>query len=200
MRLSDLLSTHTHQVFLINTLGDFHIWRPNRGGSLNIPNLRTNSTACGHRMAHRKWKEMKQQPCTAEPGNMLGSCLLSFHFLLAILRPQAVLICCSWVWLQSLSYRWVGLPYKMFGRSSSVFEGQKCQGWLKLKQTRAEHDIFDRITNMPQSEKCPLAAQLSIKVPSPMTDITIVMAWTYTIWGFAKEWYVVQWLSLNISP
>ena len=26
------------------------------------------------RMAHRKWKETKQQPGTAEPGSMLGCC------------------------------------------------------------------------------------------------------------------------------
>ena len=35
-------------------------------------------------MAHRKWKEIKQQPGTAGPGNMLGCCLLSFHFLWVI--------------------------------------------------------------------------------------------------------------------
>ena len=40
-------------------------------------------------MAHRKWKEIKQQPGTAGSGNMLGCCLLSFHFLWAIhpIRP-----------------------------------------------------------------------------------------------------------------
>ena len=32
-------------------------------------------------MAHRKWKETKQLPCTAGPGNMLGCCLISFHFM-----------------------------------------------------------------------------------------------------------------------
>ena len=40
-------------------------------------------------MAHRKWKEAKQLPGTAGLGNMLGCCLISFHFLLAIhpIRP-----------------------------------------------------------------------------------------------------------------
>ena len=33
------------------------------------------------RMARRIWTEIKQQPGTAGPGNMLGSCLVSFHFL-----------------------------------------------------------------------------------------------------------------------
>ena len=47
-------------------------------------------TACGHRMAHRKWKETKLQPGTAVPGNMLGCSLVSFHFLWAILCPQGV--------------------------------------------------------------------------------------------------------------
>ena len=44
--------------------------------------------------AHRKWKETKQQPGTAGPGNMLGCCLLSFHFLWAIhpIRPVHVLL------------------------------------------------------------------------------------------------------------
>ena len=41
------------------------------------------STACGHRIALRK--ETKQEPGTAEPGNRLGCCLISFHFLWAIL-------------------------------------------------------------------------------------------------------------------
>ena len=35
-------------------------------------------------MAHRKWKEVKQLPGTAVTGNMLGCCLISFHFLWAI--------------------------------------------------------------------------------------------------------------------
>ena len=47
-------------------------------------------TACGHRMAHRKWKETKLQPGTAGPGNMLGCCLVSFHFLWAILSTSTV--------------------------------------------------------------------------------------------------------------
>ena len=48
------------------------------------------NTACGHRMAHRKWKETKLQPGTAGTGNMLGCCLVSLHFLRYILYPQAV--------------------------------------------------------------------------------------------------------------
>ena len=52
------------------------------------------STACGHRMAHRKWKDTKLQPGTAGPGNMIGCCLFSFHILWAILCPQAVLSSC----------------------------------------------------------------------------------------------------------
>ena len=40
-------------------------------------------------MAHRKWKEAKQLPGTAGPGNILGCCLISFHLLWAIhpIRP-----------------------------------------------------------------------------------------------------------------
>ena len=40
-------------------------------------------------IAHRKWKETKQHPGTAGPGNMLGCCLIFSHFLWAIhpIRP-----------------------------------------------------------------------------------------------------------------
>ena len=54
--------------------------------------LRDTYTACGHRIAHRKWKETKQDPGTAGPGNRLGCCLIYLHFLWAILCPQAVLV------------------------------------------------------------------------------------------------------------
>ena len=52
--------------------------------------LLARSTACGHKMAHRIWIETKLQPGTAGTGNMLGGCLVSFHFWWAILCPQAV--------------------------------------------------------------------------------------------------------------
>ena len=43
-------------------------------------------------MAHRKWKEAKQLPSTAGPGNMLGCCLIYFHFLWAIHPIRPVLL------------------------------------------------------------------------------------------------------------
>ena len=48
------------------------------------------NTACGHRIAHRKWKETKQQPSMLPGPAVPGCSLVSFHFLLAILCPQAV--------------------------------------------------------------------------------------------------------------
>ena len=47
-------------------------------------------TACGHRMADRKWKEGKQQPSMLLGSAVPGSSLVSFYFLWAILCPQAV--------------------------------------------------------------------------------------------------------------
>ena len=44
------------------------------------------------RMAHRIWKETKQEPGTAGPGNMLGCCLNYFNFLCAILSTSTVQI------------------------------------------------------------------------------------------------------------
>ena len=49
--------------------------------------------ACSYtvlRMAHRIRKETKQQPGTAGPGNMIGCCLVPFHFLCAILSTITV--------------------------------------------------------------------------------------------------------------
>ena len=48
------------------------------------------STACGHKMAQRKWKEAKQLPSMLPGPAVPGCCLVSFHFLLAILCLQAV--------------------------------------------------------------------------------------------------------------
>ena len=59
-------------------------------------------------ISHRKWKETKQLPGTARPGNMLGCCLISFHFmwvihssssnLLNILTPLPPLLCGRHIW------------------------------------------------------------------------------------------------------
>ena len=49
-------------------------------------------TVCGDRMAHRKWKETKQQTSMLPGPAVPGCCLVSFHFLWAILCPQAVLV------------------------------------------------------------------------------------------------------------
>ena len=50
------------------------------------------STVCGHRMAHRKWKETKKHPSML-PGPAVPGCyFISFHFLWAILWPHPVLV------------------------------------------------------------------------------------------------------------
>ena len=43
------------------------------------------------RLPHRKWKQIKQQPGTAGPGNMLGCCLICFHFMWGKLSTRTVL-------------------------------------------------------------------------------------------------------------
>ena len=47
-------------------------------------------TALVLRMAHRKWKEIKQQPSMLPGPAVPGSCLVSFHFLWAILSTSTV--------------------------------------------------------------------------------------------------------------
>ena len=41
-------------------------------------------------LPHRKWREIQQQPGTAGPGNMLGCCLIFFHFLWGKLSTRTV--------------------------------------------------------------------------------------------------------------
>ena len=61
--------------------------------SIDQQNLRSYiPTVLVLRMAHRIWKETKHEPGTVGPGNILGCCLVSFHFLWDILCPQAVLL------------------------------------------------------------------------------------------------------------
>ena len=50
------------------------------------------STVLVLRMAHSIWKETKQETGLAVPGNMLGCCLISFHFQWAILSTSTVLV------------------------------------------------------------------------------------------------------------
>ena len=48
------------------------------------------STVLVLRLAHRKWKETKQQPSMLPGPAVPGSCLVSFHILWAILNTSTV--------------------------------------------------------------------------------------------------------------
>ena len=58
-------------------------------------------------MSPRKWKETKQQPGTAGPGNILGCCLVSFRFLRDIHSIHSVksTILCDESWPYKRAYR-----------------------------------------------------------------------------------------------
>ena len=58
-------------------------------------------TACGNRMAHRKWIETKQLPSMLPGPAVPGCSLVPFHFLWAIIYLQAV-YCLSPLSLQNL--------------------------------------------------------------------------------------------------
>ena len=53
--------------------------------------LKTSSTVRVDSLPNRKWKETKQEPGTAGTDNMLGCCLISFHFLRGKLSTRTVL-------------------------------------------------------------------------------------------------------------
>ena len=85
----------------------------------------TRCTVCGHRMAHRKWRETKLHPGTAGPGSMLGCCLISFHFLLANLCPQTVggerNVENAFLFLMRAASNSQWIPRSSLGSSCSVF-------------------------------------------------------------------------------
>ena len=70
-------------------------------------------------LPHRKWKETKQQPDTAEPGNMLGCCLISFHFLWG----QTIYVHCT-ISEKDLSRLCLKLGWKSTLSKSSVVGGR----------------------------------------------------------------------------
>ena len=55
-----------------------------------VVQLQTECTVLVLRMAHRKWKETKQQPSMLPGPAVPGFCLVSFHILLAILSKSTV--------------------------------------------------------------------------------------------------------------
>ena len=76
------------------------------------------------RTAHRIWKETKQQPGTAGTGNMLGCCLVSFHFLWAILSTSTV--------HSHFRYLRFTMIHEMFCRPAAAREGifRSHDSWL----------------------------------------------------------------------
>ena len=94
------------------------------------------TTACGHRMAHRKWKETKQQPSPLPGPPVPGSSLVSFHFLWAILCPQAVKFRISFL---SLSFSGSISKSVIIGYYDKVRKWLKCHNKLFFK-------IFERFT------------------------------------------------------
>ena len=59
-----------------------------KGGRASYNWFSSSFTVLVHRIANRIWKDTKHQPGTAGSGNMLGCCLIYFHFLWAILSTS----------------------------------------------------------------------------------------------------------------
>ena len=90
-------------------------------------------------MDYRKWKETKQQPGTAGPGNMLSCSLVSFHFLWAILWPHPVLL------YEILSPRAYLIPYLYFEWEDSIkLNVLRLFSWLPatLQEISSDPTIF----------------------------------------------------------
>ena len=66
-------------------------------------------------LPHRKWKEIKQQPGTAGPGNMLGCCLIYFHFRWDKLSKLTVVLTWSGAYWAPLWVTWSGADWGATG-------------------------------------------------------------------------------------
>ena len=84
--VSDSLSTH--QVFLIDTLGDFHIWRPNN----KYPKFADKHYSARAQDGPQEMERTKQQPSMLPVSAVPGCYLVSFHILWAILSTITVYI------------------------------------------------------------------------------------------------------------
>ena len=82
--VSDSLSTH--QVFLIDTLGDFHIWRPNN----KYPKFADKHYSARAQDGPQEMERTKQQPSMLPVSAVPGCYLVSFHILWAILSTSTV--------------------------------------------------------------------------------------------------------------
>ena len=78
-------------------------------------------------MSHRNWKETKQQPGTAGPGNILGCCLVSLRFLSDIdpvhkfLEPGSSFLCYNIAVYEDLKLNAIFFRYNKEGDSWEKF-------------------------------------------------------------------------------
>ena len=112
--------------------------------------FRRHYTACGHRMAHRKWKEIKQQPSLLPGPAVPGCSLVSSHFLWAILCPKAVLST-GWGWR---SVTWVGLTLPSCPANSAFPSAELgCRLTANVNPTQVTdqqpHHVDNLLTNRP---------------------------------------------------
>ena len=101
-------------------------------------------TVWGHRMAHRIWKETKQQPSMLPAPAVPGFSFVSFHFLWAILCPQAVHTC---LWDIMISFGKAALSPQL--SSALIWEGGK-----------------DSLKTLTYSLPCRVGCQKCILLPS----------------------------------
>ena len=97
---------------------------------------------------HRKWREIKLQPGTAGTGNMLGCSLISFHFLLAILCPEAVSNSIYWVRLKGF--------YAVGRFTANISENSKQADSERLSGQRREVQNLPSLLDQLSTEKCRL--------------------------------------------
>ena len=99
-------------------------------------------------MAHRIWIETKQEPGTAGKGNLLGCCLVSFHFLWTILSTSTV------VSTAAISFCFDICPFVSGCKIIAVRDGERVRvhvvrNWQKMGTAKLKRDQCNFIVIAP---------------------------------------------------
>ena len=86
-------------------------------------------------LPHRKWREIQQQPGTAGPGNMLGCCLIYFHFLWGKLSTRTVHKS-NIQWLHDVMRYLADICKNVFGCQDKVVRIQLSLGSSDIEQVK----------------------------------------------------------------
>ena len=148
-------------------------------------------TACGHRMAHRKWKKTKQEPSMFLGPAVPGCNLVSFHFLWAILCLQAVVTLISASTLLRIHIEW-----KSWAKSD-LLKNWNCETAVELGEEKKHQKTHPLIRSI---EIRPLFGQSNSESSRPGLDLVYEVSplqWSISLWRKRGPY---QWALYHVPP